>query len=221
QQQRQDAASPVPSVENRRFTTPTSTRGLNLDESVGSKLDELAGAISSSLIQRLEPHVEKVALHVNSGLTGDEALRQLSPSPHSTPSGDLKMVLRKIEALENQLQVLQTTTEEKAAALSVRIDRLQAQCIVEPAGWGESGVTVGRAVSLLSQRTGTMEGRHKIVQSKVAQLDNALGLKAADWGQTLSGILMERAQAGHAAATSGRSERGTRGSGKTKMGRTG
>ncbi len=66
-------------------------------------------------------------------------------------------------------------------------------------GMGRAGGGGGAAVSdpllalsALAQRTGTLEGRHKQVQAKVALLDNAFGPKASDWAQTIKAFLQER-----------------------------
>ena len=61
-------------------------------------------------------------------------------------------------------------------------------------GGGGGGGTAGleQTLAALAQRTGTLEGRHKQVQAKVALLDNAFGSKAADWAQTIKLIISER-----------------------------
>ncbi|CAM9450931.1 unnamed protein product [Choristocarpus tenellus] len=203
QQVRKDPTSPITSTSRHHSRAPSPGGPTVEDAIIGSKLDELVSAITSSLIKRLEPRVEQMALQMASNLSGEE----LKTDPSPTRNNEISMIMARMESLEKQVRLLQAATDERTVALSGRIDRLDAQCVVEPAGWGEAGISVGRAVSLLSQRTGTMEGRHKIVQSKVAQLDNALGLKAQDWGQALSSILAERAHGSHAPAAVGRSER--------------
>ncbi|CAM9394148.1 unnamed protein product [Ectocarpus sp. 6 AP-2014] len=76
------------------------------------------------------------------------------------------------------------------------------------------------ALTALAQRTGTLEGRHKQLQAKVALLDNSFGPKASDWAQTIKAFLQERVTepaagaAGRAAVTVGtRGKGGKRGLG--------
>lgn len=60
------------------------------------------------------------------------------------------------------------------------------------------------ALNALAQRTGTLEGRHKQVQAKVALLDNAFGPKASDWAQTIKAFIQERETAAAAGGGAGR-----------------
>ncbi|CAM9633796.1 unnamed protein product [Pylaiella littoralis] len=68
------------------------------------------------------------------------------------------------------------------------------------AGGGGSAAEVEPLLALnaLAQRTGTLEGRHRQVQAKVALLDNYFGPKASDWAQTIKTFLLEREASGGA-----------------------
>lgn len=70
-------------------------------------------------------------------------------------------------------------------------------------GIGNSGNSLEQSLSALAQRTGTLEGRHKQVQAKVALLDSAFGSKASDWAQTVRDILVEREAAAGGGASGG------------------
>lgn len=71
-------------------------------------------------------------------------------------------------------------------------------------GAGGGVAALEQSFAALAQRTGTLEGRHKQVQAKVALLDNAFGSKASDWAQTVKHILIEREAASAAGGGGGK-----------------
>lgn len=84
-------------------------------------------------------------------------------------------------------------------------------------GGGTGAPSLEESIAALSQRTGTLEGRHKQVQAKVALLDNAFGSKASDWAQTLKSILAEREKGGGGGVGRGGGGRSANKSGKKSV----
>lgn len=84
-------------------------------------------------------------------------------------------------------------------------------------GGGTGAPSLEESVAALSQRTGTLEGRHKQVQAKVALLDNAFGSKASDWAHTLKSILAERERGAGGGMGKGGGSRSSNKSGKKSV----
>lgn len=238
---------------------------------VDSKLDELAAAISSSVLGKLDLGV-KGALLVQHGASSSP------PSVLTVPQEDESFQRRMAEAvaplrsrvvaLEEQMADFKAAIERNTAAMAAASaasrhppsPRPGEGFIQQPyqhhqqqpqgknpllpeymagenettlpslrgqhAGRGGRGGTAAagggvaaleQSLASLAQRTGTLEGRHKQVQAKVALLDNAFGSKASDWAQTVKYILAEReASAGGGGKACVRA--GTKGGKKTAAG---
>lgn len=198
---------------------------------VDSKLEELAAAISSSVLGKLE-------VGVAGALLSQQQQQQLVHAPPSIPAASstnatvetMTAVRSRLAALEEQVAELRRTALDHSLIQNSRLPEDRANTNYgekEPpspplasrgpqrsAGGrnrgGTGGSMSGGAVSTLEQslaalvqRTGTLEGRHKQVQAKVALLDNVLGPKASDWAQTVRDILADREAAAAAAGGSG------------------
>ena len=244
-------ATPLPQTDNRMIPNGSDLHGK--ESAVDSKIDELAAAISSSLVNKLEPGVRGALLgqrqlqqhrqpggavvSTSSSFPQDRALCE-GAADRAAESATAPLRSR-LAALEEQMSELRAALERSSAATmdpgaaevlaqqrshragrtlrqeNTPRDRSDApsprcsrpiQLTGKGLGGGNRGGAGGRcgngsgivatsleeSVAALAQRTGTLEGRHKQVQAKVALLDNAFGSKASDWAQTIKTILAER-----------------------------
>ncbi|CAM9656697.1 unnamed protein product, partial [Sphacelaria rigidula] len=177
---------------------------------VDSKLEELAAAISSSLLGKLDLGP------VTGALISQQQHTQHGPPRPVAMSSNFAMGETTAAAAVAPLRSRVTVLEEQVAELKAALER---QSSISPqggataasrgrGGGGTGGSVSGASVSALEQslsalvqRTGTLEGRHKQVQAKVALLDSAFGAKASDWAQTVRDILVEREAGGKAGGT--------------------
>ncbi|CAM9748337.1 unnamed protein product [Ectocarpus sp. 4 AP-2014] len=193
------------------------------------KLEELAAVITASVVGKLE-------VDVREALWAGNQQQHHSPAPPPPPHAaaavpshedDQRRVAAAVEAAVAPLR-------SRLADLEEQITRLSAASRSGSGGSGDGGRDTPRgvhgnssgsgggvkggaggnaaaepiaALTALAQRTGTLEGRHKQLQAKVALLDNSFGPKASDWAQTIKAFLQERVSepaagvAGRAAGT--------------------
>lgn len=210
-----------------RNNSSTSGDG-NICSNVECKLEELAVAIKSSVLGKVETGVREALL------MGQQHQRQRQEqsgggAPFVAPRAGAasKDDQRRTEAAEAEaVAAAVAPLRSRLAALEEQMSQLMATASIDRIGSSNSGggggdtrkggrggsggvgggVGLGRAggggsaaeaeplvaLNALAQRTGTLEGRHKQVQAKVALLDNAFGPKASDWAQTIKAFLQER-----------------------------
>lgn len=202
------------------------------------KLEELAAAITSSVLGRLDTGVWEA-------LTGQQQEQQqqsggrvpfvaprdaaaLEDDQRPTEKAETEAIAEAVAPLRSRIAALEEQMSQLMAAAPVgrsgsssssggggggdthKGGRGCSGCVSRGAGLGraEEGGNAPEAEPLfalnaLAQRTGTLEGRHKQVQAKVALLDNAFGPKASDWAQTIKAFLQEREAAKRAAVAHG------------------
>ncbi|CAB1097553.1 unnamed protein product [Ectocarpus sp. CCAP 1310/34] len=219
-QQHLPATSPPRQPARPTAVTDARGRGRNGGETgvsgsiVEYKLEELAAVITASVVGKLE-------VDVREALWAGNQQQQHLPVPPPPPTAaaavpshedDQRRVAAAVEATVAPLR-------SRLAALEVEITRLSAASRSGSGGSGDGGRDTPKgvrgkssgsgggvkggvsgnaaaepiaALTALAQRTGTLEGRHKQLQAKVALLDNYFGPKASDWAQTIKAFLQER-----------------------------
>ncbi|CAM9127268.1 unnamed protein product [Ectocarpus sp. 12 AP-2014] len=249
-QQHLPATSPPRQPARPTAVTDARGRGRNGGETgvsgsiVEYKLEELAAVITASVVGKLEVDVREALWAGNQQQHHSPAPPPPPPPPAAAafPSheDDQRRVAAAVEAAVSPLR-------SRLAAFEEQMTRLSAASRSGSGGSGDSGRDTPRgvrgsssgsgggvkggaggnaaaepiaALTALAQRTGTLEGRHKQLQAKVALLDNSFGPKASDWAQTIKAFLQERGSepaagvAGRAAVTVGtRGKGGKRGLG--------
>lgn len=234
-------AAPAASAESDHASRSSNNRSI-----VDSKVEELAAAITSSVLGKLDIDVREALL---SQKHHQQQHRRTHAAPHtqsssayaSSETAATVMQLRsRLTALEEQVVELKATIESKPTKSpsfsqrsldddgSIAGENEPRIPLASRGPQGSSGSRGGgravhagansgnggdrdmleQSLAALAQRTGTLEGRHKQVQAKVALLDSAFGSKASDWAQTVRDILIEREVA---AATAGGGGTGIRG----------
>lgn len=211
---------------------------------VDSKLEELAAAISSSLLGKLDLGPVTGALISQQQHTQHGPPRPVAMSSNfamgETTAAVVAPLRSRVTVLEEQVAELKAALERQSSIsqhssasrrlpvedmyntstgceneqpppppLTSRGPQGGATAASRGRGGGGTGGSVSGAsvsaleqsLSALVQRTGTLEGRHKQVQAKVALLDSAFGAKASDWAQTVRDILVEREAGGKAGGT--------------------
>ena len=203
---------PTAGVNSSSTGDSSSSRAKNVEH----KLEELAVAITASVLDKLDTGVwEALAAGQQQQQQQQQHSGSRSAALTAAASEDGQRqteaaVAAAIAPLRSRLAAL----EEQVSQLTAAAARSSANNGGgDPSRGGRggsggvgSGVGLGRgggggnaaaaepmlALNALAQRTGTLEGRHKQVQAKVALLDNAFGPKASDWAQTIKAFLQER-----------------------------
>eukprot|EP00903_Cladosiphon_okamuranus_P010438 g9874.t1 len=216
------AAAPAPPSSSLLRPVPGMNSGTgdsssSSDGNVDLKLEELAAAITASVLGKLDTGVWEALA------TGQQHHPQQQQHPESSSAAFTAAASEDgRKQTEAAVAAVVAPLRSRLAALEEQVSQLTASAARSSGNNGGDGdasrggrgggggvgggIGLGRgsgggnaaatepmlALNALAQRTGTLEGRHKQVQAKVALLDNAFGPKASDWAQTIKAFLQER-----------------------------
>lgn len=189
---------------------------------LGSKMDELAALITASVVGKLDQNVRDTLqpcggiLGMSHSASSPPVTTPETAMPPACTESDLEPICSRLATLEDNVAELKLALERRS---SISTSGGALKCPEASSGENDGttasgkghqsgnrggrgtcsgGISNGNLSSLeqnfstLAQRTGTLEGRHKQVQAKIALLDSAFGSKASDWAQTVRDILVER-----------------------------